>query len=104
MSRPTTGVRRIDTLDEGGWIACLYGPTDLDEVLLAVAADRGWCDDDQPTSLPGDGWAKPAPEVRAGWWRKTPCPPNACGEHAWHIREAVEGERSAFLGVGAMAW
>ncbi len=35
MTRLKTGIRRIDTV-EGGLIAWLYGPTDLDDVMLAL--------------------------------------------------------------------
>lgn len=35
MSRPTTGIRSIEDV-EGGLIAWLYGPTDLDDVLLEL--------------------------------------------------------------------
>lgn len=35
MSRPTTGIRRIENV-EGGVIAWLYGETDLDAVLLEL--------------------------------------------------------------------
>jgi hypothetical protein len=36
MTRPTTGIRRIDRLEGGGVLVCLYGETDLDDVMLAV--------------------------------------------------------------------
>lgn len=39
MSRPTTGIRRIDTLEGGGLLVCLYGETDLDDVMLAVVQE-----------------------------------------------------------------
>lgn len=39
MTRPTTGIRRIDHLEGGGLLVCLYGETDLDDVMLEVVQD-----------------------------------------------------------------
>lgn len=36
MTRPTTGIRRVDYLEGGGVLVCLYGETDLDDVMFAV--------------------------------------------------------------------
>lgn len=38
MTRPTTGIRRIEDV-EGGVIAWLYGPTDLDAVMLEMVRE-----------------------------------------------------------------
>lgn len=144
MSRPTTGIRRIDAL-EGGLLACLYGPTDLDDVLLAMVQELAMSEDGQeswiaktwhepdfafpvapdapigndaawkPWQEACDLWRKAGRwtideehetgailegyEVEAGWYRKTPCPPQMCGEHSWHWHHANEGDHAAFLGV-----
>lgn len=127
-ARPTTGVRRVDRIEEGGWLACLYGPTDLDDLLvelvpilsamrdedegsLAVSLEWSWGDPeavlellDEPTIVERDPW-NPHGGLRVAVWRKVPCPPNVCGEHSWHSVELEWPEdgaplpRGAFIGV-----
>lgn len=46
MTRPTTGIRRVDRIEEGGWLACLYGPTDLDDLLVELELE--WPEDGAP--------------------------------------------------------
>jgi hypothetical protein len=48
VSAPKTGIRRIDDVN-GGVIAWLYGETDLDDVMLALAKHLN-------DSEPCDGW------------------------------------------------
>lgn len=44
-------------------------------------------------------------EAHAGWFRTVPCPPNACGEHGFHLKPLGEDEptgsarRGAWFGV-----
>lgn len=146
MTRPTTGIRRIDHLEGGGALVCLYGETDLDDVMLAVVQELAAQEDGQEawvdrTFVPPDFehpvapaaliendvawipyreacdlWRKAATWVideeyptdhlfrtvelaEVGWFRKTPCPPQMCGEHGWHWNRADEGSHAAFLGV-----
>lgn len=62
--RTKTGIRRIDNL-EGGAIAWLYGETDLDDVVLALAHHLG---QENPSSWYDLDWheAYPYPTAPAG--------------------------------------
>lgn len=57
MTRPRSGVRRVDDLSNGGRIVWLYGETDLDDVLLELARtnDETWTET-QNVVRPGAEW------------------------------------------------
>jgi hypothetical protein len=98
------GVHSIDSIEDAGPLAHLTKEIDLDDLMLALAAEylrNGYIDmrRDEVTSIPGyDGTG-----ATVGWFRKAFC--NCGEEHNWDLMhlgdEKPEGNkaRGAFLGV-----
>lgn len=80
----------VDTVEEVGYLIS----ADLsDEEALAVVDEHLAMEGYDP--LDRDR----VKQVTRGWYRKNPCPPNLCGEHAWHIGDGQEGQSGSFQGT-----
>ena len=105
-----TLIRSIQPMEETGPIVRCAPDVDLDALLLEVAADVTVADPfwfpftDEPED-PATRINSTQREAHAGWFRTVPCPPNACGEHGFHLKPLGEDEptgsarRGAWFGV-----